>query len=117
MKLVFEGGLYAEHEHDDPEKQAANLAWFEQQWARLRLDGYLVTDAGGYIKTAHGFRRAGATHYSVHFRKGALQTFTEPAQTIEEARAIKARLDAAHGQHGRRAMIYAIVDGVSFCVS
>lgn len=53
-------------------------------------------------------RIAAAVRFTVHFRKGPFETFTERAETLDEARAIKLRLDAAHGKNGRRAMIYAV---------
>lgn len=53
-------------------------------------------------------RIAEATGFCVHFRAGPAVTFNERAATLAEARAIKARMDAEHGKHGRRAMIYAI---------
>jgi hypothetical protein len=63
-------------------------------------------------------RIAAATVFAVHFRKSPSVTFNEPAGSLEAARIIKARMDAEHGKHGRRAMIYAISSsGVSTPVS
>jgi hypothetical protein len=63
-------------------------------------------------------RIATAIGFAVHFRKSPFVTFNEPADTLEAAHAIKARMDAEHGQHGRRAMIYAITkEGVSVPVT
>jgi hypothetical protein len=67
---------------------------------------------------ANDARIASAVGFAVHFRKSPSVTFNEPAATLDEARAIKARLDADHGRHGRRAMIYAITPaGVSVPVT
>jgi hypothetical protein len=49
-----------------------------------------------------------ATRFRVHFRKGPVETYRAEASTLDEARAIAASLDAAHGVHGRSAMIYAV---------
>lgn len=63
-------------------------------------------------------RIATAIGFAVHFRKSPFVTYNEPADTLDAARAIKARLDAEHGQYGRRAMIYAITrEGVSVPVT
>lgn len=51
-----------------------------------------------------------ATRFRVHFRKGPVETFSEDATSLDAARAIAASLDAAHGAHGRSAMIYALDD-------
>lgn len=53
-------------------------------------------------------RIADAVRFKVHFRRGPFELISERAATLEEAKAIAARLDAEHGQNGRRAMIYAI---------
>jgi len=50
---------------------------------------------------------AQATGFTVHFRKNPAEAFNEEAATIAEAMAIRDRLNAEHGQGGRRAMIYA----------
>ncbi len=62
-------------------------------------------------------RIASAIAFAVHFRKGPLETFNEPAASLDAARIIKARMDAEHGKSGRRAMIYAISSsGISTAV-
>ena len=53
------------------------------------------------IETAVGF--------DIHFMKGPLERYREHAESIEDARVIAARLDAEHGQYGRRSIIYAIL--------
>ena len=59
-------------------------------------------------------RIATAIGYAVHFMKGPLERIRERADTLPEAQAIARRLNAAHGQHGRRAIIYALLpDGGS----
>jgi hypothetical protein len=59
-------------------------------------------------------RIANAIGYSVHFLKGPHERFNETAQTLEQAREIAKRLNEQHGQHGRRAIIYArLADGGS----
>ena len=62
-------------------------------------------------------RIASAVSFAVHFRKGPEETYNEPAASLDAARVIKARMDAEHGQFGRRAMIYAISQsGISTAV-
>jgi hypothetical protein len=53
-------------------------------------------------------KAAMATGYSVHFRASPTKTFSEDAATLDEARTIRDRMNAEHGKHGRRAMIYAL---------
>lgn len=53
-------------------------------------------------------RIAAAVGYSIHFRKSPREAYNETADTLDEAKRVKAQLDATHGKHGRRAMIYAI---------
>jgi len=52
---------------------------------------------------------ARAVSYTVHFRKGPFERYDERADTLAEARAIEARLNAAHGQYGRRAIVYGVL--------
>ena len=51
---------------------------------------------------------AQAVSYAVHFRKGPVEKYNETAATLDDAKAIAARLNAAHGQFGRRSIIYAV---------
>jgi hypothetical protein len=51
---------------------------------------------------------ARASSYSVYFRKGPFETYSERAESLVLAQAIEARMNAAHGEHGRRALIYAV---------
>ena len=53
-------------------------------------------------------RIADAVSYTVHFIRGPFERYNERADTLAEARQIEARMNADHGQYGRRAMIYAI---------
>ena len=72
---------------------------------------YKRAGGGGKIHPADAYAAAqiaAATGYSVHFRKGPFEKYTELAASLEEARAIRDRLDAAHGQWGRRSVVYAI---------
>lgn len=48
-----------------------------------------------------------ATSYTVHFIASPTKKFTEEAVTLDEARAMAARMNADHGKGGRRAQIYA----------
>ncbi len=51
---------------------------------------------------------ARAVSFSIVFHKGPSQRFSETADDRREAFAIAARLDAEHGKHGRRAVVYGI---------
>lgn len=59
-----------------------------------------VADAAREL-TAVGFR--------VHFRKGPFERYDEDAPDLAAAYDTADRLNAAHGEHGRRAIIYAIL--------
>jgi hypothetical protein len=50
---------------------------------------------------------AQAVGFVVHFRKGPHETYSRNAATLAEARIAEAELNSAHGQFGRRAMVYA----------
>jgi hypothetical protein len=61
---------------------------------------------------------ASAVTFSVHFRKGAHETFRSDHATQDEAEAEARRLEAEHGQFGRRAGVYAVTaSGRSYLVA
>jgi hypothetical protein len=55
----------------------------------------------------HARRIAQAIGYTIRFYKAPCISFGERAKTLTEAVAIARRLNTDHGQHGRRAVIYA----------
>lgn len=62
-------------------------------------------------------RIASAVSFVAHFRKSPREEFRADADSLGAARAAADRLNAAHGQHGRRAAIYAIgADGIATIV-
>jgi hypothetical protein len=58
------------------------------------------------IHTANEIARA--TSWAVAFRKSPYEKYNATAPTLAEARAIEAEWNAAHGEHGRRAIVYAV---------
>ena len=55
---------------------------------------------------AHTFAQiARATHFTIYFRKGPFETFSESVATIKEARVIESRMNSEHGKFGRRAAV------------
>jgi hypothetical protein len=54
---------------------------------------------------------AAASSFAVSFVKGPGDRYHETAGTLPEAEAIRDRMNAEHGKHGRRACIYAITPG------
>jgi len=52
-----------------------------------------------------------AASYAVHFRVSPKAALNETATTLVEAARIAERMNAKHGKHGRRAMIYAVPQG------
>lgn len=59
-------------------------------------------------------RIARAVAFLVHLRTSPFQTYSEGAETLEDARAAALRLEGEHSRHGRRAGVYAVgVDGSS----
>lgn len=62
-------------------------------------------------------RIASATSFAAHFRKGPFEAYRVETASLAEARAAAERLNAEHGKHGRRAMVYAITpEGVAIPV-
>ena len=66
----------------------------------------------------HAQQVAASVSYVVHFRRGPGEVYRETAGDLVAARAIASRLDAAHGAHGRRAIVYGVLpSGVSVPLS
>lgn len=59
---------------------------------------------------------ARATSFAAHFRKGPFEAYTLEASSLAQAREHAKALDAAHGQFGRRACVYAITKAGRFPV-
>lgn len=49
-----------------------------------------------------------AVGFAAHFRRGPMEVYHVPTDTLAEARAQALVLNAAHGQFGRRAVVYAM---------
>ena len=66
---------------------------------------------------AAGARIASAVSFAAHFRKSPFEVFRVEAASLAEARIAAARLNAEHGKHGRRVMVYALTpEGVAIPV-